>query len=56
LAAGLVAGISIAALSGATALGGCLLLALGAGLVVIMGTFEAGYLDGPMRLLGKYFR
>jgi hypothetical protein len=56
LAAGLASGIILVVLSGATALGGWLLLALGAGLVVIMGAFEAGRLDGPVRQLRKYIR
>jgi hypothetical protein len=54
LAVGIVAGIILAALSSVALVGGWLLIALGVGLVVGMGAFEAGYLDGAKRRLAKY--
>jgi uncharacterized protein (DUF983 family) len=56
LAAGLIAGVILAALSSVATLGGWLLVALGVGMVTIMGAFEAGYLDGPRRRVSDYLR
>jgi len=56
LGAGLVVGVILAVLSNVASIGGWLLIALGVGLVVGMGAFEAGYLDGPKRRLQEYLR
>lgn len=56
LAVGLIVGIILAALSSVAEIGGWLLVALGVGLVVVMGAFEAGYLDGPKRRFQRYIR
>jgi hypothetical protein len=46
LAAGLLLGILLAALSSTINVGGWLLIIVGVGLVALMGALEAGYLDG----------
>jgi hypothetical protein len=56
LAVGLAAGILFALLSNVPALGGWLLVLLGVSMVVVMGAFEAGYMEGFRLWLQTQFK
>jgi hypothetical protein len=56
LALGVGAGIAFALLSNIPTLGGWLLVALGISMVVVMGAFEAGYMEGVRLWLQSFFK